>query len=126
LKTFIVIATLFLTSFSGFAQDGYVKIHREYRVDQLLELYSKYHNSVKEKKGYRVQILTTTMRDAAYQTEKSFKAKYTEKTYLTFKSPYFKLRVGDFPDYLSAYRFLQEIKSKYTESFLVFETILTE
>ncbi len=112
--------------FPGFAQEGYVKIHSEYRVDQLLDLYSKYHNSVKEKKGYRVQILATTMRDKAFQTEKSFKSTYKEKTYLTFKSPYFKLRVGDFPDYLTAYRFLQEVKNKYTESFLVFETILTE
>jgi hypothetical protein len=126
LKSLLIILSIVFISLSGFSQDGYIKIHKEYRVDQIVELYSRYHNSVKEKKGYRVQILATTMRDKAYQTEKSFKANYTEKTYLTFKSPYFKLRVGDFPDYLSAFRFLQEIKSKYTESFLVFETILTE
>lgn len=126
MKSLLIILSIVFISLSGFSQDGYIKIHKEYRVDQIVELYSRYHNSVKEKKGYRVQILATTMRDKAYQTEKSFKVNYTEKTYLTFKSPYFKLRVGDFPDYLSAFRFLQEIKSKYTESFLVFETILTE
>ena len=109
---------------AAFAQDGYVNIQADGRIDQLLSLYSEHHNSFTEKEGFRVQILATTMRDKAYDAQKDFRWKYgAHQTYLTFKSPYFKLRVGDFTDKLEAYRFLQTVKSKYPGSFLVNETV---
>ena len=123
MKTLIVVFALIVTSLTGFAQDGYVIVHRDQKVDQLLQLYSQHHNSFSEKEGFRIQILASTMSDKAYATESDFKYKYGQNTYLTFKSPYFKLRVGDFTDRLEAYRFLQQIKSKYPGAFLVTEMV---
>ncbi len=123
MKSVLVVFTFLMVSILGFSQDGYVIVHKDAKVDQLLDLYSRHHNSFDEKDGFRIQVLATTMRDKAYSTEQDFKFKYSQNTYLTFKTPYFKLRVGDFTDRLEAYRFLQEIKSKYPGAFLVTELV---
>ena len=106
------------------AQDGYVHIYKDNRVDDILRLYSQKQNSFSEAAGYRIQVLASTNRDRAYETENKFRYKYGQyRTYLTYKSPYFKLRVGDFTDKLEAYRFLQKIKNKYPGSFMVEEVV---
>lgn len=119
----VVLGMCFLiTSIS--AQEGNIQIIKDGRIDQLLDLYSRHENSFEEKPGYRIQILASTNRDKAYNTESDFKSNYGQfKTYLTFKSPYFKLRVCDFTDKLEAYRFLQNVQSKYPGSFLVEENV---
>ncbi len=106
------------------AQDGYVHIHKDNRIDQLLSLYSQQKNTLTEAQGFRIQVLASTNRDKSYETQNKVRYSYGQyRTYLTYKSPYFKLRVGDFTDKLVAYRFLQQIRDKFPGSFMVEEAV---
>ncbi|MCB0502291.1 MAG: SPOR domain-containing protein [Bacteroidetes bacterium] len=124
MRTILMFLLMWMSVQAIHAQEGTIQVIKDGKIDQLLELYSRHHNSFEEKPGYRIQILASTNREKAYDTESDFKMNYGQyKTYLTFKSPYFKLRVCDFTDKLEAYRFLQKVQDKYPGSFLVEENV---
>ncbi len=124
MKSFILILVCCLSFGFAQAQDGYVNIQKDGRVDELLDLYSRHHNSFDEKPGYRLQIIASTNRERAYKAQSDFRYRYGQfKTYLTYKSPYFKLRACNFTDKLEAYRFLQKVKGKFPGAFLVEEPV---
>ena len=109
---------------SASAQNGDIVIHQDVRIDDLLELYAAHVNAQEEEMGYRIQILAGTSRDEAYKVKANFSYKYGGyRSYLTYNSPYFKVRVGDFTERLEAYRFLQNIKSKFPGAFMVEQTV---
>jgi len=67
------------------------------------------------KRGYRIQIYSgsqkQTAKDEAYARERKFKSRFPEySTYISFNSPFWKLRVGDFTDRNEAEDALNEIK----------------
>jgi len=48
-------------------------------------------------KGFRIQIISTTNRDQAIKAKADIMARVpNEKGYLTYNSPYFKVRIGNF------------------------------
>ena len=48
-------------------------------------------------KGYRIQVMSTTSRDQAFNIKGDLLNKFpTEKSYIMFQSPYFKVRLGNF------------------------------
>jgi len=106
------------------AQQGEIVIHKDAKIDAFLDFYADHVNSFEEAPGYRIQILGGTSRDEAYKVRGKFKYQYSQyQTYLTYNSPYFKVRVGDFIERLDAYRFLQQIKPKFSGAFMVEEVV---
>ena len=68
--------------------------------------------------GYRVQIYMGNhqkqSKDEATQREASIKARYPElSTYLTFSSPFWRLRVGDFRTHADALILANKLKSEF-------------
>lgn len=58
-------------------------------------------NTIKNlpKRGYRIQVLNTTNRTEALDIKARLLSLYPDhKTYLMYQAPYFKLRIGNFPD----------------------------
>lgn len=125
-SAFLIAAVLFSFSYGNTlsAQDGNVTFHQDVNLDGLVEFYSSHVRSHKLAPGYRIQILAGTSREKAHKVQRDFRIKYPAyDSYLTYHSPYFKIRVGDFTERLAAHRFLHEIESTFPGAFLVEEEI---
>ncbi len=73
-------------------------------------------------KGYRIQLLSTTNRDEANKIKGDVLTKFTDqKAYLTYHSPYFKVRVGNFIKKEDAEKFRQQLNKYYPQGVYVVE-----
>jgi len=73
-------------------------------------------------KGYRIQVLSTTNRDEANKIKGDVLTKFTDqKAYLTYHSPYFKVRVGNFIKKEEAEKFRQQLNKYYPQGVYVVE-----
>jgi len=105
-----------------FSQNSTIYDENESRIDSLV-LKQIYINSLKNGvDGFRVQI----HHDQSQSREESQKvrAKFSQdfphlKTYLEFKSPYYKIQVGDFITRIEAYKVQKEISQKYRGTYIV-------
>lgn len=75
-------------------------------------------NDNKKRVGYRIQIYTnnsqTSGKSGALKREKAFIKEYPDlATYLTFSSPYWRLRVGDFMIKEEAMLYMQQIQNLF-------------
>ena len=73
-------------------------------------------------KGFRIQLLSTTNRDEANKIKGDVLTKFTDqKAYLTYHSPYFKVRVGNFIKKEEAEKFRQQLNKYYPQGVYVVE-----
>ena len=73
-------------------------------------------------KGYRIQVLSTTNRDQANKVKSDVLSKFTDqKAYLTYNSPYFKVRIGNFINRDDAEKFRQQLSKIYPQGVYVVE-----
>lgn len=73
-------------------------------------------------KGYRIQVLSTTNRDQANKVKSDVLTKFTDqKAYLTYNSPYFKVRIGNFINREDAEKFRQQLIKLYPQGVYVVE-----
>ncbi len=97
-----------------------VNINIDSEIERTVNTYIQHNLSKEEILGYRIQIAAGTSRDKISKAQSSFRSKYvSQRTYLTYNSPYFKLRTGDFKDRLKAYRFLINVRRDFPSAFLV-------
>jgi len=76
---------------------SHIVIHRDVKLDTLVQ--RLYDANLMEQKipGYRVQIYSGSNRSLANQVKSLFITSYPDiKIYLSYSQPYFKLRAGDF------------------------------
>lgn len=80
--------------------------------------------------GYRVQLLSTRSVVEADSTKDNFRAwadqhiqGYSPEAYVTFRQPYYKVRVGDFRDQQKANSFSRMLKDEYPEAWVVHDRI---
>ncbi|MFM1893696.1 MAG: hypothetical protein RIQ90_862 [Bacteroidota bacterium] len=79
---------------------------------------------IETKKGYRIQIAFGTNRQQMEAYKLDFIRNYPRVTpYLSFQSPNFNLRVGDFATKADAEKFRSQIVGRYPLSNLVIETV---
>jgi len=124
---------LVLTVLSGHAQDstyksGNVQVIRDSRVDLLVNKHIQINQNRTSMDGFRIQIFFdsgTNSKTKAQSIFASFKEKYPGVgAYLTFSSPNYKVRVGDFRTKLEARRFLNEIISQYPNAWVIADQIV--
>ena len=73
--------------------------------------------------GYRVQIYQGN-KDEAYQIKSRFLSFYpNQSAYVTFQTPDFKVRIGDFRTRSEAIKLKYEIKNKFSNPFIVEDII---
>lgn len=111
----------------AFAQQGSVQVVADERVDLLIDKhkYLNRHQAVLD--GWRVQIFFDSGANSkrkATEVQNRFTSRYAGvEAYLSFKEPYYRIRIGDFRTRIEAEGFLQKIKGDYPNAFAVSEKI---
>ncbi|WP_243349562.1 SPOR domain-containing protein [Parabacteroides sp. FAFU027] len=100
---------------------GKVKIYQDSRILNLIgkkKTGTIARTSFTVGKGFRVQIYSGNNQNVskreAFQREATIKRDFSDiETYITFKSPFWRLRVGNFRSYEEAYETMRKIKEAY-------------
>lgn len=76
-------------------------------------------------KGFRIQVMSTTSRDQAFNIKGDLLNRFpTEKSYVMFQSPYFKVRLGNFLKREEADAFRKNLNKLFPQGvFIVEDTI---
>jgi len=126
-----LILTLLFLSLSGIALsqkvDNLSYVNRDPRMDQLIEKHRQYNQANPGVDGFRVQVFFDSgnnSKRAAQTAREKFMEGYPEVgAYLTFNSPYYRVRVGDFRTKLEAEGFLFQLATAYPNAFTVLDRI---
>jgi hypothetical protein len=104
--------------------DSSISITKDIRVDELIKKQKEINQQRQTIPGYRVQIYFGSVRQKAIELKNEFNGLHPETaSYLTYKQPNFKVRVGDFRTRLEAQKFLRNIQGQYSTSFIVTDDI---
>jgi hypothetical protein len=107
---------------------GNVEIVQDERISQLADQYRKMSLNNPEIDGYRVQIFFdagSNSKNAAAGIKGGFEVVYPEiKSYLSYKEPYYRVRVGDFRTLNEAVGFQKKIAIDYPNAFPVKDKII--
>ncbi|MCA5005369.1 SPOR domain-containing protein [Sphingobacterium sp. WQ 366] len=77
-----------------------------------------------KRKGFRVQVYSGSNRSEAYSMQARFKNQYSDMdTYITYSSPNYRVKVGDFRSRSQANEFMNTIRSQYKSVFVFQEDI---
>jgi hypothetical protein len=124
----ILYSSLFILLFLGqqvVAQDNFLV--QDYKIQNLINVHKAVNAQDSSIVGYRVQIFFESgnySKELAMKTAGDFQQKYPEiPYYLSFKEPYFRIRVGDFRTIIEAKGFLQKIIADYPSAFEVKDKI---
>ena len=113
---------------SGFSQEvrkdsGTVTIYQDKLVDELVQKQIRLNEAGSTLDGYRIQIFSDSGNSSKAKAQTAmdeFLAKYQEaKAYLIFKSPNYKVKVGDFRSKLDAIRYLTQITADFPNAFII-------
>ena len=110
------------------ATPGNVEVIQDEKLTQLAEQYRKMSVNNSEIDGYRVQIFFdsgSNSKNKAASVKDEFEALYPEaKPYLSYKEPYYRVRVGNFRSLIEAVGFQKKISTDYPNSFPVKDKIV--
>lgn len=125
----IILATLQLLMFSlpVFSQKGDIQLIQDDKVDLLVSKHIIINQNRPGIDGYRIQVFFdsgSNSKSRAQSVYESFRSKYPGTgAYLTFKTPNYKVRAGDFRTRLDAQRFLNEILPDYPNAWITEDQI---
>jgi len=126
----VTVTMLFIVSTTS-AQTGNGKnFIGDARIDTLLQLHKMQNQKFPVIDGYRIQIYKetgNTALDSAWSVKDRFELKYPEiPAYISFREPYYRVRVGDFRTRLEAIRFLEHIRRRYPNAWEIKDKIRTQ
>lgn len=121
-----VILSLFTNVVYG-QKNGDVQVIQDDKVDLLVSKHILINQNKRGIDGFRIQIFFdsgSNSKGRAQSVYESFKSKYSGTgAYLTFKTPNYKVRVGDFRTKLDAQRFLNDILGDYPNAWITSDII---
>ena len=107
--------------------EGSLVVIQDPRIDSLVALSVEYNQSFQYISGYRVQIYMASGNDALSNAElvkKDFETNFPELTaYITFREPYYRVRVGDYRTRLEANQLLKPIRKSYQDAWIIQDKI---
>jgi hypothetical protein len=116
-----------LFSQEAIKDSGNIRIIQDDKVDLLVSKHIQINQNRKGIDGFRIQIFFDSGNNSKTRAKsiyESFMAKYPDiGTYLTFKTPNYKVRIGDFRTKLDAQRFLNEIIADYPNAWIIEDQI---
>ena len=125
MKLIIVLITLLLAGTHLLANDTII-VRKDPRLDILSQKQSEINRrtgmltSSGLYKGFRIQVISTTNRDQANKVKSDVLSRFTDqKAYLTYNSPYFKVRIGNFITKEDAEKFRQQLSKYYPQGVYV-------
>jgi len=90
-------------------------IVKDPRIDRMIhkQIYTNML-AIRNTAGYRVQVISTMDRNRAMDIKAQLMQLYPDyRTYLSYQSPYFRVRIGDFPDQDSAAQLQEELSKTF-------------
>jgi len=109
------------------AEPGKVEIIQDPKVDILVTKHIQINQNKEGTEGFRIQIFSDSGNNSKNQAQTvndEFTAKFPKiNAYLTFKSPNYRVRIGDFRNRLDAQRFLLMIAPDYPNAFIISDKI---
>ena len=109
------------------------EVNQDPKIDSLLQIHQEINSKLVEHvehdgiNGYRIQLNFNSGNDSRERVSRiksGFERRYPNvPTYLIYREPYFKLRVGDFRTKLEAEAFLKRINGRYRSAFVVKDKI---
>jgi hypothetical protein len=130
--SYVVVLFLLLQVTAASAQDRDTTgmqshIVQDPRVELLVSKHIQVNQAINTMDGFRIQIFSesgTNSKTKAQAVQDEFRARFSGVGgYLTFKSPNYKVRIGDFRTRLDAQRFLMELTADYPNAFIVEDQI---
>lgn len=97
---------------------GIVTVHKDPRIDMLGKKMAEYnaaitYNNNRTARGYRLMVLSTNDRDLAMRTRSALLQQYPDQgVYMSFQSPYIKLKFGNFLEKDEAERVKKQLLSQ--------------
>ena len=123
----VIITAVFLSGIPAVAQTDDVELITNPTPDSLLALHIAYNKLFPVYPGYRIQLFMESGNNALTEAEElimKFNELYPETgTYITFREPYYRVRVGDFRTRLEAEKFLSLISKKYPNAWVIQDDI---
>ena len=123
----LFLAITCLLSISCAAQNGFLILEQDQRIDTLLLKQRQIHANDSTIDGFRVQIFMELGNDALHHADslrEVFINDYPDvPIYLIFGQPYYRLRVGDYRTRLEAENMYQRLRKKYRNSFVTADRI---
>jgi SPOR domain len=106
-----------------------VVIHADPRLDNIVKKNTAYKSAnngvVYSGSGYRVQIYSGNERDKAIAAKVAFSKKYPNiKSYITYVTPQFRVKVGDYRSRAEAQNMYQELSKLFTPCMIVSDAIV--
>jgi hypothetical protein len=127
LHMILIPAIVLLLNGTATLAQGHIQIVQDDRVDLLVSKHVQINQYKNGMEGYRIQIFFDSGNNSktkAQSVYEGFKAKYPDvRAYLSFKSPNYKVRVGDFRTRLDAQRFLNDIIFEYPNAWIIADQI---
>jgi hypothetical protein len=106
---------------------GSLNIYQDQRIDSLLALNIEYNKAFPFISGYRIQIYMGLGNDAldnANMVRSDFEKNFPGVlVYVTFREPYYRVRIGDFRSRLEANQLLESIKRIYPDAWIIQDNI---
>jgi hypothetical protein len=105
----------FVLSYASHAQSNSLKI------EQALQKKAEYHKATNgQQDGYRIKIHFGIDKEAAETLRVKFSKSFPDcLTYREYQQPNFVILVGNFKTKLEAFKFLNEIKTEFPQSYIV-------
>lgn len=117
IATFILVILIF----SANAQNEQAELIQDKKVDLLVDKHAFLNRHQFSLTGWRIQIFFDSganSKKKASDALRAFNERYPEtQAYLSFKEPYYRVRVGDFRTRLEAEGFLRRIQQEYPNAF---------
>jgi hypothetical protein len=106
---------------------GKTEIIQDPLIDTLVKKHIQINTVLNTMEGFRIQIFSesgTNSKNKAQSVHDEFQANYPGVgVYLSFKTPNYKVRVGDFRTRLDAQRFLVDLTTDYPNAFIIADQI---
>lgn len=133
MKKLLAITGFYFLLTGAMAQQGHLVLHQDPLVDTLLLRYSEVIARLNENPdhkaipGYRIQIFFDSglnSSDRAESERSGFEARYPDiPAYITWKTPNYRVRVGDFRTRLEAEKALKRIIADYPNAWVIRDEI---
>ena len=130
-KGYLIISSFLFFSAASFAAADTVIVHKDPRLDIFTTKESAVNKltakmtSNGQFRGYRLQVINTRNREDAFKMKTDLLRMYpSQKTYILFQSPYFKVRIGNFINKPDAVSFQKQLSPAYRQNAYIVEDVI--
>jgi hypothetical protein len=103
---------------------GTIKVEKDDRIDKVSDLMRGGASNHPVINGYRVQIISSSTKSMVDGERGKFMSSYREtNSYIDYKAPNFRLRVGNFRNKLEAQKFQHEIMEAFPNTLVISDSI---